>query len=88
MCFVNRGEFREKPEIFENHSVSSLYILPRNKRPAFLEPISPVLERSSFKEMTEESEQEVQMQCVLLVCIFCCSYILHGGGGGGTPDFK
>ena len=58
MCFVNRGEFREKPEIFEKHSVSSLHILPRNKRTS-LEPVSPVLEGSSFKEMTEESEQQV-----------------------------
>ena len=56
-CFVNRGEFREKPEIFENHSVSSLHILPRNKRTS-LEPASPVLEGSSFKEMTEKSEQQ------------------------------
>ena len=57
MCFVNRGESREKPEIFENHSVSSLHILPRNKRTS-LEQASPVLEGASFKEMAEKSEQQ------------------------------
>ena len=56
MCFVNRGEFRGK-EIFENHNVSSLHILPRNERTS-LEPASPVLEGSSFKLITEESEQQ------------------------------
>ena len=41
----------------KNHSVSSLHILPRNERTS-LESASPVLEMSSFKEMTEESEQQ------------------------------